>query len=138
MSENLDASYAGEGIYRENILEHYKNPHNGGKIAHPAIHHHENNPLCGDEIFIDVRLDAKKAVEVKFYGRGCAISQAAASMLTGAAEGKTLAEIKGFSKEDMLDMLSIPIGPVRMKCALLAWDTLQNGIKIFEKYGKGE
>ena len=138
MSENLDPGYAGEGLYRENILEHYKHPQNKGRIAHADIHHHESNPLCGDEIFIDVKLNSKKALDIKFDGRGCAISQAAASMLTEAVKGKTLEEIQNLKKEDMLDLLSIPIGPVRMKCALLAWDTLQSGIRIFERYKKGE
>ncbi len=135
-SENLDTGYAGDGIYRENIMDHFKNPRNFGTVENPDIRHREYNPLCGDEIEIFIKLSSDRASEVRFRGRGCAISKSAASMLTEALQGKTLDEIKKITGKDILDMLAIPVGPVRMKCAMLSLDTLRNGIFIFEKYGK--
>lgn len=123
-----------DSIYREYILDHYKNPRNFGRLENPDISHRETNPLCGDEIGIYIKLDSKKNVsEIKFSGRGCAISQASASMLTEAIQGKNLSEIKSFKKENILEMLAIPISPVRLKCAILSLDTLKNGIFIYEK-----
>ena len=126
-----------ELIYQENILDHYKSPRNFGKIENPSVHHYEYNPLCGDEIEIFLIIDKnKKIADVKFQGHGCAISQASASMLTGHVKGKGIEELKNLTKENILNMLGIPISPVRLKCALLSLDTLKNGILIFEKYVK--
>jgi len=125
-------------IYQENILDHYKSPRNHGKIENPSVHHHEYNPLCGDEIEMFLIIDKdKKSADVKFQGHGCAISQASASMLTEDVKGKSIDELKKLTKETILNMLGIPISPVRLKCALLPLDTLKNGIFIFEKYMKG-
>ena len=124
-----------ELIYQENILDHYKNPRNFGKIENASVHHHEYNPLCGDKIDIFLIIDeSKKVVDVKFQGSGCAISQASASMLTEEIKGKSVEELKSFTKENILKMLGIPISPVRLKCALLSLDTLKNSILIYEKY----
>jgi nitrogen fixation NifU-like protein len=124
-----------ELIYQENILDHYKNPRNFGKIDKASVHHHEYNPLCGDEIDMFLLIDEnKKVVDVKVYPRGCAISVASASMLTEQIKGKILDELKKLTKEDILEMLGIPISPVRLKCALLSLDTLKNSITIYEKY----
>ena len=98
MNENLNPSFTGEGIYKENILDHYKNPHNRGKIANADIEFTENNPLCGDVITVDMKLDDNKIVDVKFNGQGCAISQAAMSMLTDEIKGKTLEQINHYFK----------------------------------------
>ena len=124
-----------EMIYQENILDHYKNPRNFGKINNASVHHHEYNPLCGDEIDLYLVIDnSKKIVDIKFYGKGCAISQASASMLTEQIKGKRIEEIEKLTKENILEMLGIPISPVRLKCALLSLDTLKNSVLIFEKY----
>ncbi len=124
-------------IYAENIMDHFNDPRNKGQIKNPDIKHKEFNPFCGDQIEITVKLDSKKNIEeIKFQGKGCSISQASASMLTDLVKKKSTEEVKKLSKEDILDLLNIPIGPVRMKCALLALDTIQNGIKIYEQYGK--
>ena len=124
-----------EMMYQENILDHYKNPRNFGKIENASVHHHEYNPLCGDEIEMFLVLDEnRKVVDVKFNGHGCAISQASASMLTEQIKGKNIDELKKMTKENILEMLGIPISPVRLKCALLSLDTLKNSILIFEKY----
>lgn len=124
-----------EMMYQENILDHYKSPRNFGKIENATVHHHEYNPLCGDELDMFLVIDEnKKIVDVKINPHGCAISVASASMLTEEIKGKTIEELKKLSKENILEMLGIPISPVRLKCALLSLDTLKNSILIFEKY----
>ena len=114
-------------IYQEELLDHYENPSNYGKLPNPSISHEEDNPLCGDRIRIDLIVEDDRVKEVRFCGHGCTISQAAASMLTEEIEGKTLTEIKQLSKDDILDMIGIPLGPVRLKCALLALKVLKAG-----------
>ena len=124
-------------MYQENILDHYKSPRNFGKIEKPSVHHHEYNPLCGDEIDMYLIIDEnKKVADVKINPHGCAISVASASMLTEEIKGKSLEDLKKMTKENILKMLGIPISPVRLKCALLSLDTLKNSILIFEKYIK--
>lgn len=121
-------------MYAENIMDHFNSPRNLGKIKNPDIKHTGLNPFCGDQLEISVKLNREKEIaDIKFEGRGCSISQASASMLTEAIKGKTLDQVKKLSKEDILDLLNIPIGPVRMKCALLGLDTLREGIKIYEQ-----
>jgi len=134
MTETIDPSYAGEGIYRENILDHYKNPRNSGVLINPTFSFKEFNPLCGDEITFYVKLNGEKTIEnLSFLGKGCAISQSSASMLAETIIGKTLDEAKKIQREDILEMLSIPIGPVRIKCAMLGLVALKKGINLFEK-----
>jgi len=130
--ENLDTSFVGEGIYRENILDHYKNPHNQGTIENAEIKFTENNPLCGDVVSINLKLTDHKVEDVKFVGIGCAISQSAASMLTDELKNKTLEEVKNFQREDVINLLGIDIGPVRTKCAVLSLVAIKEGIKQFE------
>ena len=126
-----------ESMYREQILDHYKNPRNFGKIMDATVHHHEKNPLCGDDLDVYFFIDEDKNIaDVKIYGRGCAISQASASMLTEKVKGKSIDEIKNLKKDDILEMLGIPISAARLKCALLSMDTFRNAILIFEKYIK--
>ena len=124
-----------ELMYQENILDHYKSPHNFGKLENATVHHHEKNPLCGDVLDMFLIIDEnKKIVDIKVYPTGCAISVASASMLSDEIKGKSIDEIRNMTKEQILEMLSIPISPVRLKCALLSLDTLKNSILIFEKY----
>ena len=124
-----------EMMYQENILDHYKNPRNFGSMKNASVHHHEYNPLCGDEVEMFLAIDKnKKIIDVKISGHGCAISTASASMLSEQIKGKNIEEISKFKKEDILEMLGIPISPVRLKCALLSLDTLKNSILIYEKY----
>lgn len=118
-----------EDFYRENILDHYRNPRNKGQLEDPTHTHEEDNPLCGDVIRIDLHVNDQDVIdEVRFDGHGCAISQASASMLTEMIEGKTLEEAKELSKEDILEALGIEIGPVRLKCALLSLKVLKAGV----------
>ena len=114
-----------DDLYREHILEHYKNPSNYGTLQNPDISYTDNNPLCGDEIRIDINLDNNRVKEVRFQGKGCAISKASASMLTEMIEGMSLEEMKGIVKDDIMDALGITLGPVRIKCALLCLKVLK-------------
>ena len=125
-------------MYQEQVLDHYKNPRNFGHIDNPSVHHHEKNPLCGDEIDIFLVIKDKKIVDVKFNGHGCAISQASASLLTESIKGKSVSEVEKLTKENILEMLGVTLSPVRLKCALLSLDTLKNSILIFEKYIKNK
>ena len=119
-------------FYREHILEHYKNPRNWGHLPDPEITHDESNPLCGDRLHIELQFreqDSQQVVDqVRFTGRGCAISQASASMLSETLEGKTREELATIHSEDVLDMLGIEISPARVKCALLGLKTLKMGL----------
>ena len=124
---SLTGKVAVQDLYMENILDHYENPRNKGTLADPAISYEEDNPVCGDRIRIDLKIDQGVISDVRFSGRGCSISQAAASMLTEEIKGKTLDEVKHIGKEMVLDLLGIPIGPVRMKCALLSLKVLKAG-----------
>jgi nitrogen fixation NifU-like protein len=118
-----------EDFYRENILDHYRNPRNKGQLEDPTHTHEEDNPLCGDVIQIDLHVNDGDVIEqVRFDGHGCAISQASASMLTELIQDKTLEEAKELSKEDILEALGIEIGPVRLKCALLSLKVLKAGV----------
>ena len=117
-------------IYRELILDYYRSPRNYGKLEKFDIDAHDTNPLCGDEIGMQIRVgDGRKIEEIKFSGRGCAISQASASMLTELAKGKPLGWVKQVSKEDIFKMLRNPdLGPSRVKCALLGMKVLKTGV----------
>jgi nitrogen fixation NifU-like protein len=111
----------------ENILDHYENPRNRGTLDHPDISHEEDNPVCGDHIRIDIKVDDGIVSDIRFSGKGCSISQATASMLTEEVKGKSLEAVKRIDKDAVLEMLGIPIGPVRMKCALLSLKVLKAG-----------
>jgi nitrogen fixation NifU-like protein len=118
-----------DDMYREVILDHYKNPRNHGKLDPADFSFEDDNPLCGDRIRIDVRVgEDNKVKEVAFSGQGCAISQASASMLTEHIIGKSLDEVKQLSKDDILELLGIELGPVRLKCALLSLKVLKAGV----------
>src|ERR671926_1757808 len=119
-----------DDMYREIILEHYKHPHNAGTLERPDISHEEYNPLCGDRVRIDLQVESGIITDVRFQGRGWAISQASASLLTDEIKGKPIEAITAFSKDDMLDLIGIPLdkNPVRIKCALLALKTLKAGV----------
>src|SRR3954451_1997014 len=108
-------------MYREVILDHYKNPHGHGLIENADAHAEGMNPLCGDEVTLSVKFaeDGETIEEVGFEGRGCAISQAATSMLTDLVKGRTATEVASLPKEEILEEVGIPLTPVRMKCAIL-------------------
>ncbi len=116
-----------EQMYREVILDHYKNPRGHGEMESADAEAEGQNPLCGDEVSIFVRFgaDGDTIDEVRFHGRGCAISQAATSMLTELVQGRSAAEVAAMPKDELLDEVGIPLTPVRLKCALLGLGTLK-------------
>ncbi len=115
-------------MYREVILEHYQNPRNWGLLDDPDIEHEDDNPLCGDHLHLTVKLDDEdRVVDVGWDGEGCAICTASASMLGEEIKGKTLDELKDYSKEDLLDLIGITLSPTRLKCALLSLKVLKAG-----------
>jgi nitrogen fixation NifU-like protein len=116
-----------EDLYRDNIIDHYQNPRNYGTLEHPDISYEDSNPVCGDELRIDLQVKDSTVVDARFSGHGCSISQASASMLTEEIIGKTLEEVKQIDKQYLLDLLGIPLGPVRLKCALLSLKVLKAG-----------
>jgi len=122
-----------DDLYREIIIERYKNPQFRGVLDPHDITFEDENPLCGDHIRIDLRVDEEgRVVEAAFSGHGCAISQASADLLLESIIGKTLAEVKQLSRQDVMDNLGIELGPVRLKCALLSLKVLKAGV-----YGLG-
>ena len=111
-----------EDLYRDNIIDHYQNPRNYGTLEHPDISYEDSNPVCGDEIRMDLKVQDGRVIDARFSGHGCSISQASASII-----GKTLEEVKQIDKQYLLDLLGIPLGPVRLKCALLSLKVLKAG-----------
>ena len=127
-----------DSLYRENILDHYKHPRNFGPLTNPDVSHEENNPFCGDRIVMGVKFQISKfkfqiIKNIKFHGEGCAISMASASMLTELVKGKTIEEIKGLKKEDILNMLGSQLTPTRLKCALLPLEAMQKALALINK-----
>ncbi len=136
-------------LYREVILEHYRSPRNRGRLPEPDVATRGNNPLCGDNVEISLDIDAGVINDIRFLGRGCSISQASASMLTEAVKGHTLGEAHHLVDSVKAMMRGEPTGdadlseleplqgvrkvPVRVKCALLAWTTLEEGLRLAEK-----
>lgn len=117
-----------DDLYRENILDHYENPRNYGMLEAPDFTYQDSNPLCGDEIRIDLKMADGKVGQVRFQGKGCAISLASASMLTEMVEGMSLEDLRELNKEEILEALGIPLSPVRLKCALLSLKALKAGV----------
>ncbi len=121
-------------LYREAIIDHYKHPRRKGHLAEPDIHYHDTNPFCGDEVTIELKVEDGVVVDAAFDGRGCAISQASASMMMEEIIGMSVEELRQWGKEDILDMLGIEIGPVRLKCALLPLKALKAGLWGLEEW----
>lgn len=117
-------------MYREQILEHAKYPHNAGVLEHPDVSAEEHNPLCGDRVRIDLQIQDDVITDIRFSGRGCAISQASASLLTDEIKGMRVEQARQFSKEELLELIGIPLdkNPVRIKCALLSLKALKVGL----------
>ena len=115
-----------DDLYRDYILEHYRRPHNFGVLDAPTASYEGANPLCGDRITMQLQVEDGVVTGVGFTGRGCAISQASASLLTDEVRGKTLEDVAAFAATDLLDLLGIDISPARLKCAMLSFDSLQH------------
>ena len=117
-----------DDLYRDEILEHYRRPHNFGTLPEPDAAYEGTNPLCGDRITMMLAIDDDRVSDVAFTGRGCAISQASASLLTDQIRGRSLASLAHLEGRDVLDLLGIEISPARLKCALLSLDTLHHAL----------
>ena len=125
-------------MYQDNILDHYENPSHWGTLDHPTFEIRDLNPLCGDEVRIQAHLDdQRRLAALRFEGRGCVISLAAASMLLEAVEGKTLDEVKKMGRQDMLDLLGVPLTTMRVKCAMLPLRALEKAIHRYEDNDAG-
>ncbi|WP_435196889.1 Fe-S cluster assembly sulfur transfer protein SufU [Natronomonas sp. EA1] len=123
----------GSDMYRQQILDHYKNPRNYGELEDPTFEHVGENPMCGDTIKMFVKLgdDDETIRQVSFIGDGCAISQASASLLTNALQGKTIEEVRAMDRDDVLELLGVEVTPMRLKCAVLAEKVAQDGAAIY-------
>jgi len=118
-----------DDMYREQIIDRYKNPLMRGELDPHDYSYEDDNPLCGDRLRIDLRVDGDgRITQAAFSGTGCAISQASADLLVESVVGKSLDEVKGLGKQDILSMLGIELGPVRLKCALLSLKVLKAGV----------
>ena len=116
-----------DDFYREVILDHYQHPHNHGVLSEPDITFEDSNPLCGDKIRVDLKVKDNVVQQARFSGKGCAISQASASMLTDELIGKSLDDIKKIDKDFIFEMLGIPLSVSRVKCALLSLKVVKAG-----------
>ncbi len=114
-----------DDFYRENILDHYRNPRNHGHLESPTAAAEGVNPLCGDELTVELEIEDGVVRDIRYNGRGCAISQAAASMISDVAKGKTVEEVAALGRDDVLEELGIPLTPIRLKCALLSVSVLK-------------
>jgi nitrogen fixation NifU-like protein len=115
-------------MYADIILEHYKHPQNHGTLDKYSVAHEEYNPLCGDKISMQLLIENDKIKDVRFIGKGCAISQAATSMLTDLVKGKSLEQIKKLNKDDVLELLGVDVNPARIKCAVIGLKTLKMSV----------
>jgi len=123
-----------DDLYREEILEHYRHPRHHGTLEHPDHSYEDANPLCGDRVRVDVKVQDHRIADIAFSGTGCAISQAATSMLCEKVVGMDLDDVKKLTREDVLEMLGIDLGPVRLKCALLGLKTLKAGVYGMDRW----
>jgi len=120
-------------LYKEKVMDHYHNPRNRGRLEEPDFATGQFNPSCGDSVGFDGRVSEGLLQKLMFTGDGCAVSQAAASMLTECCVGKTLEELLELDKDFMLKLVGMPLGPMRIRCALLPLQALHKGIEDFKK-----
>ena len=123
-----------DSLYKEIVLDHYKNPHNFGELDPADYTAEDSNPLCGDQIRIDLRVDDGIVTDIKFSGRGCAVSMASTSILTDLVLGQPLDEVRAITKDDLLEEIGIPVSPARMKCATLGLNVLRVGLALKEAH----
>lgn len=122
-----------EDMYREELLEYCRNPLNYGKLDRPSVKYHDFNPVCGDEVEVYLKIKNRKLDDVRFIGKGCAISQAAASLVTENVKKKNLREIRAMTKEEMLELLPVEVSNLRIKCALLTMKAIQKALVKYKE-----
>lgn len=125
-----------QDIYREYLMQHFKNPHNRGIIDSPTVEIVQKNPMCGDIISMQINVSKNVIEDIKFDGAACAVTTASSSILTDAIKGKTLEEVKNIQKEDLMDMLGIDLTTSRVKCAMLPLEAVKNLIREYESRQK--
>lgn len=118
-------------VYMDNIIDLYKNPLNQGELSNPSVTYRAHNPLCGDDITVDLKIENEVVQDVKQRGVGCAISQASVSMVTEEIKNMSLADVMKLKKEDVVEMLGVELGPVRLKCALLGLEAVHEALKKY-------
>lgn len=118
-----------DSLYREEILEHWKNPQNWGSLSDADFSIDDNNPLCGDSIHLAGKIQDGKIIDIKFTGEGCVISKASASILTEYVKGKLISEIQKMNQEDFLSLIKIPLTASRLRCSLLSFSALQKSLR---------
>lgn len=117
-------------LYAETILDHYKHPRHAGHLKEPTVSHREENASCGDDLTLELKIDKGIIRELAWHGEGCAISQAAMSLLSEELTGKSISDTETMTKETVLGLLGVPVGPRRLKCALLCLHTLKNALRV--------
>ena len=124
-------------LYREYIIDHYKNPRNFGELEHPDAEFHDRNPICGDEIGVHIKLEGDRIADLRFHGQGCAISQAAASIISDELKGKTVAEVANLDRHFVVDEIGVELSPVRLKCGLLGLKVVQGALLGTDAWPQG-
>jgi nitrogen fixation NifU-like protein len=127
-----------DSLYKEIVLDHYKNPHNFGTLDPADYTAEDSNPLCGDQIRIDLNVENGIVTDIKFQGRGCAVSMASASILTDMVMGQPLEEVRALTKDDLLEEIGIPVTPARLKCATLGLNVLKLSLALKEAHTHGD
>jgi nitrogen fixation NifU-like protein len=127
-----------DSLYKEIVLDHYKNPHNFGTLDPADYTAEDSNPLCGDQIRIDLNVENGVVTDIKFQGRGCAVSMASASILTDMVMGQPLEEVRALTKDDLLEEIGIPVTPARLKCATLGLNVLKLSLALKEAHTHGD
>jgi len=127
-----------DSLYKEIVLDHYKNPHNFGELDPADYTAEDSNPLCGDQVRMDLRVEDGIVTDVKFSGRGCAVSMASTSILTDMIKGRPLDEVLQITKDDLLEEIGIPVSPARMKCATLGLNVLKLSVALKEAHSHGD
>ena len=127
-----------DSLYKEIVLDHYKNPHNFGTLDPADYTAEDSNPLCGDQVRMDLRVEDGIVTDVKFSGRGCAVSMASASILTDMILGQPLEEVRAITRDDLLEEIGIPVSPARMKCATLGLTVLNLSLALKEAHAGGD
>lgn len=119
-------------LYREELLDHFRYPRNSGELPDAQVSTEVLNPSCGDEIAMQIVVEDDILLQISFKGKGCVISQAAASLLTELVKGKSLEFIEALTKDDMLSLVGIELGPTRLRCALLALESLHKALSLYK------